>query len=121
MHFNARSLYPKFDELSVLCVVERPDIVCITVTWFHTDILQSECLIPGYECVGCDRDGRGGGVAIYVHCDLNFEIVSGLPPTLELIVISVFRASSPNRKSNLAVWYRPPGDILAFDTLHIVS
>ena len=30
IHFNARSLHPKIDELRVYCAIEKPDIVCIS-------------------------------------------------------------------------------------------
>ena len=39
LYFNARSIYPKLDELCALCVVERPDIICITESWLHEEIL----------------------------------------------------------------------------------
>ena len=51
LYFNARSLYPKLDELRVLCDSEKQDTVCITETWFCEDILSRECDIPGNQCI----------------------------------------------------------------------
>ena len=56
LHYNARSLYPKFDELCAICDIEKPDVVCITETWFCNDIAETECTIHGYKCVRCDRN-----------------------------------------------------------------
>ena len=47
LYFNARSLYPKLDELSAQCDIEKPDVVCLTETWLSEDIMESECAIPG--------------------------------------------------------------------------
>ena len=43
LYCNARSLYPKFDELCAQCDMEKPDIVCLTETWLCEDITESEC------------------------------------------------------------------------------
>ena len=50
LYFNARSLYPKYDELCALSEVEKPNIICITESWLHDGIPPSECYIPGYTC-----------------------------------------------------------------------
>ena len=45
----ARSLCPKFDELCVVCDLERPDIVCVTETWLCEDNSLFEFNIAGYN------------------------------------------------------------------------
>ena len=74
LHYNARSLYPKFDELCAICDMEKPDVVCITETWFCNDIAETECTIHGYRCVRCDRNRHGGGVALFISDKLEFNI-----------------------------------------------
>ena len=66
LYFNARSLYPKLDELRVLCTLQTPDIICIAETWLCGYIENSECHLPGYNCIRCDRDRHGGGVALFI-------------------------------------------------------
>ena len=38
LYFNARSLYPKLDELRALCDMEKPDILSITETWLYENL-----------------------------------------------------------------------------------
>ena len=79
LYFNARSLYPKFDELCAQCDMEKPDIVCLTETWLCEDITESECVIPGYKCIRYDRDRHGGGVALYISNKLEFQVTMSGP------------------------------------------
>src|SRR2546425_11880170 len=54
---------------------EKFDIVGITETWLYPEISDSEMSIDGYFLLRNDRNDaekhRGGGVALYVHNDLN--------------------------------------------------
>ena len=54
---------------------ENFDIIGITETWLNSSILDSEMSIKGYTLHRKDRNDaekhRGGGVALYVHNDLN--------------------------------------------------
>ena len=47
IHYNARSLHPKIDELPVYCALKKPDIVCISETWLCGEIALLECSIQG--------------------------------------------------------------------------
>ena len=42
MYFNCRSLLPKIDELTVLCITNMPDIVRLVETWSCMDILDTD-------------------------------------------------------------------------------
>jgi len=46
LYYNARSLYPKLDQLKVKCLVHNPHVVCITETWLESTIRDSELYIP---------------------------------------------------------------------------
>lgn len=54
---------------------EKFDVIGITETWLNAGILDSEMSIEGYTLHRNDRNieekHRGGGVALYVHNDLN--------------------------------------------------
>ena len=74
MYTNAQSLISKIDELETIVSMKNPDIVAITESWCHSNILNSEIHLSGYHMYRQDRkdtkDGRGGGILIYVRSTL---------------------------------------------------
>ena len=67
---NADSIVNKINLLKAHVLESSPDLIAITESWTHKDILKSDLNIPGYELVDrCDRTdtklGRGGGVLLY--------------------------------------------------------
>jgi hypothetical protein len=60
---NATSLNNKIDELRLLLTIHKPDVVCITETWFKA---ESDVNINDYNIFRLDRATHGGGVCIYV-------------------------------------------------------
>ena len=111
LYFNCRSLLPKIDELSALCSAENPDIVCLVETWLGCDITDNEVLVPNYSIVRLDRNRHGGGVAMYIHNSVGYNVLLCGPAGLELLVVALFR----NRfKLCLSVFYRLPFIIPAF-------
>ena len=73
MYINARSICNKIDDLLVLVEVYKPHIIAVTESWCNSDIFDSELNVPaGYDLFRMDRplDNRGGGVLLYVSCDL---------------------------------------------------
>ena len=79
LYYNARSLYPKLDQLKVECLVHNPHVVCITETWLDSTIMDSELYIPDFDIVRLDRNRHGGGVIIYFRstfiCNLLFMLI----------------------------------------------
>ena len=69
------------------------------------DVSNSEVCIPNYSIVRCDRNRRGGGVAIFIHNSIRYNILVSGPANLELLVASLSRN---NFKLFLGVFYRPP-------------
>ena len=115
MYFNCRSILPKIDELAALCSTNNPDIVCLVETWLCGNILNNELYIPNYSIIRHDRNRHGGGVAIYIHNSIKYQILMTGPANLELLVVSLFRN---NFKLCLGVFYRPPSSShYIFDTL----
>ena len=53
---------PKLDDIRAVSVAESPDIICVVETWLSNSISDYEIILPGYQCVRCDRDRHGGGV-----------------------------------------------------------
>ena len=52
---DARSIMNKLDELQCIAGEENPDIICITETWAHKDIIDAELNMEGYNLVRNDR------------------------------------------------------------------
>ena len=105
IHFNARSLLPKFDELCVLVESNQPDIICITETWLCTDVLDNEISIPGYNTYRQDRNRHGGGTLMYIKCELVVIDIPNLSPSLEFLPVSI---SFLNFKFCVCAFYRLP-------------
>ena len=76
LYYNARSLYPKLDQLKVECLVHNPHVVCITEMWLDSTIMDSELYIPDFDIVRLDCNRHGGGVIMYFRstfiCNLLF-------------------------------------------------
>ena len=70
VQWNARSVYPKIDELRLIMGNSKRDagVLGITETWLNTTYSDSSVAIDGYNLERTDRStGRGGGVAVYLH------------------------------------------------------
>ena len=77
IHFNCRSLKKNYSKIfyyiDSLCATFS--VIGLTETWIKQDGDLSIFIPPKYSYVHCGRkDGRGGGVGILVHEQLNFSI-----------------------------------------------
>ena len=72
-YYNARSLFPKLDELRLECVNRKPDVICVVQAWIDDSFSDNELLMPGYQIHRHDHRKRGCGVAIYVHLLLHVK------------------------------------------------
>ena len=97
LYFNTRSLYPKVDELCVLCDLEKPDIVCITETWFCEDVYSTENVT--FQVISVDMIYMVVG---WPCIFLKFQVT--LHGSRNLLV-SVYNV---NRFQYVGLWYRPP-------------
>ena len=65
------------DELKCLAADLQPDVICISETWTHADHTKAFLTIDNYGPPVGRRDradtgaGRGGGVLIWVRCDIS--------------------------------------------------
>ena len=73
LYLNARSLMNKLDEFFATVYDLGPDVVGVTESWANADIDDKELGMEGYTMFRQDRpvDRRGGGVILYVKCELN--------------------------------------------------
>ena len=112
IHLNIRSFSKNYDEFSVfLSQIEIEwDVIILTETWFSEDHTMD---IPRYSGHHSFRLGRrGGGVSIFVKCELNCYADSDLcfvDEFLELVTVTLILGSV---KFVIMGAYRPPnGDV----------
>ena len=70
VQWNARSVYPKIDELRLIMGNSKreTDVLGITETWLNTTYSDSSVAIDVYNLERRDRPaGRSGRVAVYLH------------------------------------------------------
>ena len=92
LYFNARSISPKLDDLRVVVAAQRPSIICIVESWLSEDISNLEMSIENYYLTRLDRNRHGGGVLIYIHASLTWEILSRGANDLEFLSLSISSA-----------------------------
>ena len=89
LYYNARSILLKLACLRAEAVANNPSIICIVETWLLENIFDSEISIENYQIVRLDRNTHGGGVLVYIHNSLSWEILQKGPCDLELVALSV--------------------------------
>jgi len=77
---NACSLLNKLTETTALINQCHSDVVGITETWTHPDVVDSEIRMDGYNVMRMDRNGsrNGGGCLLYIEDRLEFTLVAYL-------------------------------------------
>ena len=78
------------------------------------DILDSELVIENYQIVRLDRDRHGGGVLMYIHNSLTWEVLLRDFNDLEFIALSVSSGITNTAKHCVSVLYRPPSSPVSF-------
>ncbi|VEN56008.1 unnamed protein product, partial [Callosobruchus maculatus] len=73
-HLNVRSLLSDFSKFVDL-ISEDFDLFAITETWLSSSIPTSSISLTNYNFFRNDRDGRGGGVGVYVKSCLPVTIL----------------------------------------------
>ena len=111
LHLNIRSLSKNFDKFKCLLdsINYRFSIIAISETWL-TSSPHSYYYLPGYKLIVNNRQGRtGGGVALYIDCELNFKIRDDLKCSDDALESLFVEISIPKTKDIIAgVMYKPP-------------
>lgn len=124
LQVNTRSInkIDRFDNLKtqISKLIFKPQIIVVSETWIPINLIQLYN-IDGYESFfSCRRDGRGGGLAVFVSKKLNFSVTvnqevfsnSNSFHFLQLIV-----TGSSNKSLIISAYYRPPDDTILTDFL----
>mgnify|MGYP001792690292 CR=1 FL=1 len=102
---NARSLFPKMDELTVLLPNNPVDLAAFTESWLHDGIDDRLLSINGFNCFRKNRiTGRGGGVFAYISHQIPCKGWSNLESPNFKWLWFTFRP-----KLTVCIVYHPPG------------
>ena len=119
LHFNARSLVNKIDNVINFLdeLAFEFAILAVTETWANSDN-DSRLNIPGYKLYNKNRPSkRGGGVAAYIKESLCFVARNDLDQyysdEFEFLCVKVLQGKFHN---NIVVIYRPPNANIAVFT-----
>ena len=113
LHFNARSILNKIEDLIYIIKITNADIICLCETWLDTSTPENCILIPGYTTLRKDRTENflqkymkvhGGGVAIIHKNNLKIEVEESLNDEIEDILWVKVKANPPFL---LGTIYRP--------------
>ena len=113
LNVNARSLSTdKMDELLVVAKDNAVSVICVTETWFSDYVPDEAVALPGFYCERRDRtDRRGGGVACYIKCTIQYDHLSHLNDDIhEVLWIRLKPHKLPRKFSCILVGciYHPP-------------
>ena len=112
MSLNIFSLLPHLDELRIFVDSEKPHIICINETKLDDSIDDSLVHIDGYAIIRKDRNKHGGGVAIYIHQNINFELRRELMcDKIEPISVQI---KNGKFKPFVTSIYKPPGKPVSY-------
>jgi len=103
-----QSLSKKIEEFRFLFINSSIDVICVSETWFVSDVSNMSIMCKSFNLFRSDRSGRGGGVAVYINKKLNAKKVCVQAETsaIEYIFLSIF-----NKRENTSILigciYRP--------------
>lgn len=109
-HINAQSLPRHYSELHDIFSSSQFHAIFISESWLKPSYSSLLCSLQGYTLIRNDRIGKqGGGVAIYLRCDLVYKILATSPSqyseSMEYILLEVVICQV---KVMIGVFYCPP-------------
>ena len=112
LHMNIRSMCKIFDTmLGFISNISSEQVaISISETWFASETDTNIYFIPGYDLISNNRKNkRGGGVAIYIPSQLDYQVcheLNTMTEHLEAVFIEIY---IPGRKNVvIGIIYRPP-------------
>ena len=104
---NVASVVKHLDEIRILLSDKKLDVLAINETRLDPTIPDGFVSIDGYDVLRNDRDRNGGGVCIYVRCNLNYKNCSDLVPIgLEAVCVEI--KLNNTQSFIVSSIYRPP-------------
>ena len=113
---NINGLLKHLDEIRILVDEKQPHILLLNETKTDDSIDDYDIEIENYIINRRDRNSFGGGIAIYVHKNIQFTLRDDLKiPDLETVTVEVNLPFV--RPIILSVLYRPEGPVAVFDKI----
>jgi len=90
-HINAQGLTNKIDEFRYLFENSKVDIICVSKTWFTSDISSSYIRCADDNLFRSDRVNHAGGVAILVRKQFECKVIcqQALEGAIEYLLVEV--------------------------------
>lgn len=113
-HLNMRSAFPKLDSLKQELSDTNLHALCISETWYKTELTDNMIGLDGYTVERLDRSSQGhsrhgGGICIYVHNSINHQPhTSNWVSDSDIEVMYITLLPSNGRRIFLLNIYRPP-------------
>lgn len=107
-HMNTRSILPSIADFSYMVTEHKFDIMAVTETWLSPNISSNFVSIAGYNFYRRDREGRGGGVGVYVNNHFICENIILEPHDINNIEMMWVQIRYGNIVIALGIVYRPP-------------
>lgn len=109
-HINAQSLNNKMDEFRYIFEESDVDILCISESWFHPEIKDSNYELNGYRLFRADRYSNGGGAAIYAKSSICCKLIckSLADEKIEYLFLEIL--NNNNLKLLIGSIYKPNKD-----------
>jgi ribonucleases P/MRP protein subunit RPP40 len=118
MQANVRSILNKYkrEELELMVIENRVDILGITESWMHDGVNDAEVSMMGYRLFRKDREknseagkGRGGGVLLYIRDDLTaVDVSSEKDKKNESLWVKINEEGGEDDSVVIGVCYRSP-------------
>lgn len=111
LYLNIRSLANKFDELESIVNFNKDkfSIIILTETWLSSNDSKFFNL-KNYNAVHSCRETRGGGVTIYIHTEINYDMVF----EQHSVAHNIVSVKLQNELQLVAVYRSPKSDIIIF-------
>ena len=107
VQLNIVSLTKNIDELRTILIKNGVHVCALNETRLDKDIDDSEINVPDYSVIREDRNRNGGGVAIYIHKDINYKVLED-NSLLNLVAILISIELNKSQPILFLNWYRPP-------------
>ncbi len=105
---NIASLPKHLDEISLILHDKKIDILALNETRLDFSISDELVSVEGYDLIRADRNRNGGGVCMYVRCNINYQKRPDLVPNdLEAVSLEVQQANT-SQSFIISTIYRPP-------------
>ena len=114
LYLNAQSILSKIPDLEATSSIVKPDLICITEAWTNDNISDNVLNITNYELISDLRrdrndtkDGRGGGLLVYVKQGLNILPIDKDNDFNQYVSFDVLNSENIVCK-HVILAYRPP-------------